>query len=110
MRQVISSPDRIEGVAVPPGDKSISHRALLLNSIAQGTAHVSNICVGDDRISIRAFGIDVTTELCRRLLEQDVPGLHFYSMNQFEPSEAIWRNLGIDAPDGELRRGKSAEN
>ncbi len=65
---------------------------------------------GDDRISIRAFGIDVTTELCRRLLEQDVPGLHFYSMNQFEPSEAIWRNLGIDAPDGELRRGKSAEN
>ncbi len=63
MRQVISSPDRIEGVAVPPGDKSISHRALLLNSIAQGTAHVSNICVGDDRISmlrcLRSLGVHI---------------------------------------------------
>ena len=65
---------------------------------------------GDDRISIRAFGIDVTTELCRRLLEQGVPGLHFYTMNQFEASEAIWRNLGIEAPDSGIRCGKSAEN
>ena len=50
---------------------------------------------GDDRISIRAFGIDVTTELCERLLEQGAPGLHFYTMNQFEASTAIWKNLGI---------------
>lgn len=64
---------------------------------------------GDDRVSIRAFGIDVTTELCRRLLEQGVPGLHFYSMNQYEASEKIWRNLGIDKPDSEIRRGKSGE-
>jgi len=52
MRQVVSSPARIEGVAVPPGDKSITHRAVLLNTIAEGRAHVSNICVGDDRASI----------------------------------------------------------
>ena len=52
MRQIIRSPSRIEGVAVPPGDKSISHRAALLNSIARGTAHVSNFCVGDDRTSM----------------------------------------------------------
>ncbi len=65
---------------------------------------------GDDRVSIRAFGIDVTTALCRRLLEQGVPGLHFYSMNQYEASETIWRNLGIDAPDSEIRRGKSGRN
>lgn len=63
---------------------------------------------GDDRVSIRAFGIDVTTELCRRLLEQGVPGLHFYSMNQFEAPEAIWRNLGIDDPDSKVRRGEPA--
>ena len=36
----------------PPGDKSISHRAVLLNTIARGTAHVSNFCVGDDRTSM----------------------------------------------------------
>lgn len=50
---------------------------------------------GDDRTSIRAFGVDVTTELCRRLLDQGAPGLHFYTMNQAEASEAIWANLGL---------------
>ena len=52
MRQVIRPPARIDGVATPPGDKSISHRALILNTIAHGTAHVSNLCEGDDRTSI----------------------------------------------------------
>jgi methylenetetrahydrofolate reductase (NADPH) len=50
---------------------------------------------GDDREAIRAFGVDVTTELCRRLLDQGAPGLHFYTMNQHEASEAILRNLGV---------------
>ena len=52
MHQVVRSPRNIEGTAVPPGDKSISHRAALLNSIARGNAHVSNFCVGDDRASM----------------------------------------------------------
>ncbi|MGH8534703.1 MAG: methylenetetrahydrofolate reductase, partial [Gammaproteobacteria bacterium] len=50
---------------------------------------------GDDRVSIRNFGIDVTTDLCRQLLEKGAPGLHFYTMNQAEASEAIWANLGL---------------
>src|SRR5690554_125945 len=37
---------------------------------------------GDDSESLRAFGIDVTTDLCRRLLDGGAPGLHFYTMNQ----------------------------
>ena len=52
MKQVVSSPARVDGVALPPGDKSISHRAALLNSIASGTSHVSNFCEGDDRDSM----------------------------------------------------------
>ena len=48
----VTRPDALEGVATPPGDKSISHRAILLNAIAEGTAMVSNLCVGDDRDSI----------------------------------------------------------
>jgi methylenetetrahydrofolate reductase (NADPH) len=60
---------------------------------------------GDDRTSIRAFGIDVTTDLCARLLTQGVPGLHFYTMNQYEASAAIWSNLGIDKIDGETGGG-----
>ncbi len=54
---------------------------------------------GDDRVSIRKFGIDVTTELCEQLLTNDVPGLHFYTMNQAEASVEIWKNLGIDQRD-----------
>ena len=51
---------------------------------------------GDDRVSIRQFGVDVTTELCEQLLTNGAPGLHFYTMNQSAASVAIWQNLGID--------------
>ena len=48
---------------------------------------------GDDRKAIRDFGIDVTTQLCENLLVHGAPGLHMYTMNQSEASEAIWKNL-----------------
>ncbi len=48
---------------------------------------------GDDLESLRAFGLDVVTELCEQLLEAGAPGLHFYSMNQVEPTLSLWRNL-----------------
>jgi methylenetetrahydrofolate reductase (NADPH) len=50
---------------------------------------------GDDSASIKAFGTEVVTRLCQRLLEEGAPGLHFYSMNQAAPSEAIWNNLDL---------------
>lgn len=50
---------------------------------------------GDDRKAIRAFGVEVVTDLCRRLLEQGAPGLHFYTLNQAEATLAIWNNLGL---------------
>jgi methylenetetrahydrofolate reductase (NADPH) len=53
---------------------------------------------GDDLVSIRAFGLDVVSELCRRLLEQGAPGLHFYTMNQSAPILKIWSNLGGKSP------------
>ncbi|MCI1012373.1 methylenetetrahydrofolate reductase [NAD(P)H] [Herbaspirillum sp. C7C2] len=48
---------------------------------------------GDDTDSIRAFGQDVVTQLCERLLAGGAPGLHFYSLNQAAPTEAIWQQL-----------------
>jgi len=48
---------------------------------------------GDDSASIRAFGLDVVTGLCERLLAGGAPGLHFYSMNQAGPTTAIWQRL-----------------
>ncbi len=53
---------------------------------------------GDDRESIRAFGVEVVTILCQRLLEQGAPGLHFYTLNQSEACLAIWENLGLGRP------------
>ena len=50
---------------------------------------------GEDLESIRAFGEEVVTSLCARLVEQGVPGLHFYTLNRMEPSIAIWKNLGL---------------
>jgi len=50
---------------------------------------------GDDSASIRAFGLDVVTDLCQRLLDAGAPGLHFYCMNQAEPTLAICERLGL---------------
>lgn len=49
---------------------------------------------GDDSESIRAFGLDVVTQLCDRLLAGGAPGLHFYSLNQANATLAICKNLG----------------
>jgi len=48
---------------------------------------------GDDRESIRAFGADVVTEMCQTLLENQVPGLHLYTLNNAPATMAIWRGL-----------------
>ncbi len=50
---------------------------------------------GDDTESIRAFGLDVVTSLCEKLLAAGAPGLHFYTMNQADPTLAIWDRLGL---------------
>jgi len=49
----------------------------------------------DDKASITAFGEDVVTELCRKLLDNGAPGLHFYTMNQTGPTRTLWQNLGL---------------
>jgi len=50
---------------------------------------------GDDQESMQAFGVDVVTEFCDILLENGVPGLHFYTMNQLDPTKKIVENLGL---------------
>lgn len=50
---------------------------------------------GDDMASLRAFGLDVVTGLCERLLAGGAPGLHFYTMNQAGPTTTIWQRLDL---------------
>jgi len=52
---------------------------------------------GDDTDSIKAFGLDVVTGLCERLLAGGAPGLHFYSLNQAVATTAIWKRLNAEA-------------
>lgn len=49
----------------------------------------------DDAASIKAFGLDVVTDLCHRLLAGGAPGLHFYTMNQSAPTLEICGRLGL---------------
>lgn len=48
---------------------------------------------GDDRASIRAFGIDVVSRLCQDLLDGGAPGLHMYTLNGTEASLGIVSGL-----------------
>jgi methylenetetrahydrofolate reductase (NADPH) len=49
----------------------------------------------DDTASIRAFGLDVVTKLCERLISGGAPGIHFYTMNQSELTLELCRRLKL---------------
>ncbi len=49
----------------------------------------------DDAASMRAFGLDVVTALCERLLAGGAPGLHFYTMNQSALTAELCARLGL---------------
>jgi methylenetetrahydrofolate reductase (NADPH) len=49
----------------------------------------------DDNASIKAFGLDVMTQLCDRLLTNEAPGLHFYTLNQAGLTSTLWQRLGL---------------
>jgi 3-phosphoshikimate 1-carboxyvinyltransferase len=68
MRITLKRPISLEGEIILPGDKSISHRAAILNSLANGDpAHISNFCEGDDKTSIirclRGIGVKITQHI-----------------------------------------------
>ncbi len=50
---------------------------------------------GEDTASIKAFGMEVVTDLCERLLKGGAPSLHFYTMNQSAPVLSLCSCLGL---------------
>ena len=50
---------------------------------------------GEDLDSVRKFGTEVVSQLCQTLIESGAPGIHFYTMNQVEPTREICNNLGL---------------
>jgi 3-phosphoshikimate 1-carboxyvinyltransferase len=61
---VLSSPARLRGTIHVPGDKSISHRAVIFNAIAEGNAQITNFLTGADCLStiacVQALGVEVS--------------------------------------------------
>jgi methylenetetrahydrofolate reductase (NADPH) len=51
--------------------------------------------LGDDSAAVHAFGLDVVTALCDRLLAMGAPGLHFYTLNQASLCSVVWERLGL---------------
>ncbi|MGA3082952.1 MAG: methylenetetrahydrofolate reductase [NAD(P)H] [Terracidiphilus sp.] len=51
----------------------------------------------DDKPALLEFGFGVVTRLCETLLKNGAPGLHFYTVNQAEPTLRVLRNLGLTA-------------
>lgn len=61
-----TAPPRLRGTVEVPGDKSISHRAVIFNAVAQGSARITNFLTGADCLStiacVRALGVDVSQD------------------------------------------------
>lgn len=62
-RRIIGNSKPLRGEITPPGDKSISHRSLMLGSLANGTTLVRDFLISDDALStanaMRALGADI---------------------------------------------------
>jgi len=51
----------------------------------------------DDKAALQDFGVEVVGRLCETVLKGGAPGIHFYTLNQVEPTMRLWKQLGLPA-------------
>src|SRR3546814_18364437 len=92
--------------SVVPGIMPIVNTALLLRFSAACGAEIPRWirlkleALQDDKPALLDFGLDVVTRLGETLLKGGAPGLHFYTLNQAEPTLRLWKNLGLPVSHG----------
>lgn len=100
MEQRVKGCSVLRGEVTPPGDKSISHRAVILNSIARGRARLENFSPGDDCFStvacLRQLGVEIIEESVGVLAVSGLEGLK-------EPGDVL--NAGNSATTMRLLAG-----
>lgn len=91
------------GVTIPiiPGVMPIVNAAQLLRFSAACGADIPRWlrlrieALAEDREALLDFGTEVVARLCERLLAGGAPGIHFYTLNQAEPTRRLWSRLGL---------------
>jgi methylenetetrahydrofolate reductase (NADPH) len=56
--------------------------------------------VAGDDAAVRALGIELCSEMCRRLLDEGVPGIHFITMNRSTATREVWQHLAPSSAPG----------
>ena len=93
------------GVDVPivPGVMPITNYATLARFSDTCGAEIPNwirarlMQYQNDEASLKAFGLDVVSHLCLDLLDNDIPGIHFYALNKADPIKEICTRIGFQS-------------